>query len=348
MQDKSSGKTSAHETDGPRAIRQLTPQQWLEALQRLRFPYQAHYLAMYASDLDAIVTDPALMRVPVDDHMVHRGDGVFEVCKCVRQAVYNFEAHLARLEHSAAAIDLKWQGGRDAIRARCLATLRAAGCAEGVLRILLSRGPGGFGVDPYECPAPSLYIVVTTLTAPFMTRHPEGATVRRSRIPAKPAWVAGVKNCNYLPNVLMKKEAVEMGVDFVVGIDHNGCLTEGATENVGIVTREGELRFPRLDQVLRGTTMDRVLVLAQSLVDAGRLRGVAFGDIPESMVLEAPEMVLAGTSINVVAVRDYEGRPVGTGRPGPVWAALDACLRNDVERNAALRTPFGTGACGSV
>lgn len=323
-----------------RPLRRLDGPGIAAALPGLRRPYHDRYRAMYCSDLDAVITDPVWMRIPADDHMVHRGDGVFEACKFLAGGVYNFDAHLERLAGSAQSVGLAWPGGTASIRALSLETARASGLEDGQLRVLLSRGPGGFGVDPYECPIPALSIVVTRIGPPFMQCHPQGATVRRSAVPAKPAWVAGVKNCNYLPNVLMKKEAVDWGVDFVVGIDDNGCLTECATENIGVVTTAGELRFPKLGQVLRGTTMMRVAALAQKLVDEGVLRAVRFDAIPESLVFEASEMLVVGTTINVVAVRAFEGRQVGTGRPGPVWRALDRCLRADLLHNPALRTPI--------
>ncbi len=68
--------------------------------------YHANYYAMYSSWWNGITTEPNLMVVPVDDHMVHRGDGLFETFKCVDGAVYNLEAHLARLENGAKVIAL--------------------------------------------------------------------------------------------------------------------------------------------------------------------------------------------------------------------------------------------------
>ena len=57
---------------------------WPELAGRLRRPYQAAYHALYSSLYDGIVTDPVLMLLPLDDHMVHRGDGVFEAVKLPR------------------------------------------------------------------------------------------------------------------------------------------------------------------------------------------------------------------------------------------------------------------------
>lgn len=311
---------------------------YVEALVASRQPYQAKYFAMYSSLLDGVVTDPALMQLPVDDHLVHRGDGVFETCKCVAGAIYNLDAHQARLERSAAAIGIRWPGGMEAVRRLTIETARAAGRSDCSIRVILARGPGSFGVNPYESPTPALYIVVYGLSRAFMAVHPEGATLRRSTIPAKPAEMAEIKNCNYLPNVLMKRESVDWGVDFVVGYDAQGHLTEGPTENAGIVTRSRELAFPRLENILAGTTMLRLVELARALRAGGELRAVELRDITEDDVRAAAEVLVVGTTINVVAVRAYEGRPVGTGRPGPVWQRLQTLLEADILQNGAMRT----------
>ena len=311
---------------------------YVAALTAQRKSYQARYFAMYSSVLEGFVTDPVLMQLPMDDHLVHRGDGVFDTCKCVAGAIYNFDAHLIRLERSAAAIGIRWPVGLPEIRQLTLETVRIAAQPHCSVRVILARGPGGFGVSPYEPPKPALYIVVYGLGEAFMRLHPEGASVRRSAIPAKSAEFAGIKNCNYLPNVLMKRESVDWGVDFVLGYDAAGHLTEGPTENAGIVTRSGELVFPRLENILAGTTMLRMVELARQRLPFCGLQAIAFRDVTEEELIAAAEVLIVGTTLNVVAVRSYEGRPIGDGRPGPVWQELNRMIESDILENSSMRT----------
>ena len=166
-----------------------------------------------------------------------------------------------------------------------------------------------------------------------------GARVRSSSIPAKSAFYATIKSCNYLPNVLMKREAEDMGVDFVVGFDERGCLTEGPTENAGIVTTDKRLLFPKPDRVLHGTTMVRVMELAEALVRPGDLAEVAFADIRTPDIAAASELLITGTTNNVVPAVEFDGRSVGDGRPGSVSALLNSLLTRDMRENAALLTP---------
>lgn len=321
-------------------MQKITGENYVAALMAARKPYHDGYYAMYSSLLDGIVTDPALMQLPIDDHLVHRGDGVFDTFKCVEGAIYNLDAHLKRLERSAAAIGIRWADGVVALRDLSLQTVRAGRQRECSVRVMLARGPGGFGVSPYEPPAPALYVIAYKLGVPFMQTHPAGARVRRSQVPAKPAQFAEIKNCNYLPNVLMKREAADWNVDFVVGYDADGRLTEGATENVGIVTRAGELVFPRLENILAGTSMLRVMELAREQAASGSttLRAVVTRDISEEDVLDAAELLFVGTTINVVAAIDYEGCAIGSGTPGPVWRTLNHLLERDIAENNTLRT----------
>jgi len=322
------------------AMKRIDLSNYTEALVRSRQPWQAKYFAMYSSLLDGLVTDPVLMQLPVDDHLVHRGDGVFETCKCVAGGIYLLDAHMVRLERSAAAIGIRWPGGMETIRRLTIETARAAAQRDCSIRVILARGPGSFGVNPYESSAPALYIVVYGLGRAFMDVHPAGATMRRSAIPAKPSEMAEIKNCNYLPNVLMKRESVDWGVDFVVSFDSDGHMGEGATENFGVVTRSRELLFPRVGTVLAGTTMRRALQLAETLVASGELSRVGFRDIAESDVRDAAEMLVVGTSVDVASVITFEGAPVGGGEPGPVGRALNALLERDMTTNGVLRARY--------
>lgn len=320
------------------SIRHLSREDWLKEGERFRRPYQSAYYAMYSSLWEGIVTDPLLMMVPADDHVVHRGDGVFEAVKCTGGALYNLSAHLDRLQASSDRLSLVWPWTRGEMTDRILATLSAGGHPEAMVRIFVTRGPGGFAVNPYECPSPQMYCVVTSLSQPFMANHPGGARVRTSGLPAKAAFMATVKNCNYVPNMLMKKEAVDAGVDFVAGYDENGFMTEGATENLGLVTPDRRLVFPRLGGILPGTTMLRVMELARALVGKGLLRAVETGDLTRADVAAAAELLITGTTVNVTAGIEYDGRPVGAGVPGPVQQALDALLITDMKTNPAVRT----------
>ncbi len=314
--------------------------EYMRRIDRLKRPYQKNYYAMYSSIPDAIVTDPRLMTVPFDDHMVNRGDGVFEVFLCRDGALYNLHAHLDRLERSAAALKLALPAGRDAM-IHCIAeTVRAGGQRDCTVRLNVSRGPGGFGVNPAESVAPQLYIVAYRLAPPFMQQRGDGASAAIFSKPFRHFIHPVIKSCNYLFNVMMKVEAVARDVDFTIARDEKGYLAEGATESLACVTRGGELLFPRPRYILRGTTAARAKALARELVRHGRLRAVRQADISLPMVRSVAELFLFGTTITLAPVRELDGRPIGSGQPGPVAATLYEALENDITRNPNLRIPL--------
>jgi branched-subunit amino acid aminotransferase/4-amino-4-deoxychorismate lyase len=299
--------------------------------------YHAGYYAMYSSGWGATTTEPNLMVVPVDDHMVHRGDGLFETIQCEDGALYNFGAHWRRLERGAESIALELRWSREDVVGIVREVMAAAGRRDALVRIFASRGPGGHTANPYECPEPHLMVLAIRLPRPFMEGHPEGAKIGVSGVPAKEGVFAQVKSVNYLPNVLMRKQAVDAGVDFMLGFDKNGHMTELPTENFGIVTGGRVLRVPRPGGILAGTTMLRVLELArEKLVPAGVLAGVEEADVPLGEIEAAAELLVFGTTPRVTAATEFGGRAVGDGRPGPVWRELGAAFEADLKNPAML------------
>ncbi|MFH0881331.1 MAG: aminotransferase class IV [Lentisphaerota bacterium] len=310
----------------------------MKRLEGLKQPYHSHYYAMYSSVAGAIVTDPALMLIPVDDHMVHRGDGVFETLKCVEGAIYNLEAHLERLCGSAAKISIHPGCSKMDMTQALKETIRAGGRRECLARIFLSRGPGSLGISPYDCPAPALYIVAYESKPSFMQQHPQGARVISSRIPVKSGFFATIKSVNYLPNVLLKKEAVDAGADFSVNFDEQGFLAEGATENMGILSPDGVLKSPNPGRVLPGTTMLRTLELARAMAGSGLIKAIASADISQDDIAHASEAFIFGTTPDVTAIIEFDGRRIGNGAPGRIQMELNRILLDDICRNEQLRT----------
>src|SRR6185312_6274247 len=97
-----------------------------------------------------IVIDPALMIVPLDDHIVHRGDGIFEAARMTAKGFYLLKPHLDRLARSADLIGLKLPKTVQEIAAICEELREVTRLPSGgALRIFVSRGPGDFSPSPY-------------------------------------------------------------------------------------------------------------------------------------------------------------------------------------------------------
>ena len=301
---------------------------------------QTQYWAMYSSYLGGIVCDPALMVVPLDDHMVHRGDGVFEAIKFVEKKVYALRPHLNRLQRSADLIELALPNTLDEIEEIALATVRAGKRPEGLIRIFVSRGPGGFSTNPRESIGPQLYVVATQLNRQPREKYQDGVRVGISQVPVKEGFWATAKTCNYLPNVLMKAEALKAGLDFMVSLDDEGFLTESSTENFALIRGDGAFVAPKLAHILSGVTMLRTMELAKELEKRGEISAVVHADIAAQDVVNAREAFMLGTTLDVLPVVEFSGRPIGNGKPGPLAARLLKLLLEDQQAKSDWTTDF--------
>ena len=302
--------------------------QYLEAMLAVERPGASQIHAFYEHRVGLICTDPHLMLMPWDDHLVHRGDGVFEAMKFVDGRLYQLDPHLERMKRSSSSIFLDPPCSWDEIRELVLEVCRAGGKKAGMLRIFLGRGPGGFGVYPSECPGTSLYIVAGDLHPPKSAVYEDGATAFKTSIPAKQSYLATIKSIDYLPNVLMKREAEEQGYDFPFCFDADGFLAEGATENVCIVTQEGSMVIPEFTNALAGTTLLRAVDLIKD-----EMPSVMFRSISEEQIYLAREVIIVGTTGDAISVVRYNGKPIHDVRPGPVAKRIKELLVADLHEN---------------
>jgi len=298
---------------------------YLEAMLAVERPGVSEIHAFYEHRVGMICTDPNLMLMPWDDHLVHRGDGVFEAMKFVDGKLYQLEPHIERMKRSSATIFLEPPCSWEEIRELVLEVCRAGGKDSGMLRVFLGRGPGGFGVYPSECPETSLYIVSSDLHNPKGVVYEKGATAFKTSIPAKQSYLATIKSIDYLPNVLMKREAEEKGYDYPFCFDDNEFLAEGATENVCIVNQVGKLIIPEFTNALAGTTLLRAVDLIK-----GEL-SVIFRGITKEEILEAREVIIVGTTGDAIPVVRFNGKPIHDVKPGPVAKRIRQLLIKDLE-----------------
>jgi len=306
-----------------------------------REPGRSRYLAMYSSVFDGVVTDPALMVIPLDDHIINRGDGIFEFFPVKNGYAYCFNAHMARLERSAEMVSLDLPFDIDTIRQIALDTIAISGARDCGVRIFISRGLGDFG-GPTTPEKSLLYIIVLGMppTDIRTTGIPsEGVSAITTHVPIKPGLYAQVKTTCYLLNALVQLEAHQKGARFGIWYDHDGHLAEAATENVAIVTKEKIFKYPRFEHMLKGTGLIRGVELAEELVISGELGGISQTDITQHEVYESLEMLIVGSG-RVIPIVKYDGRTISTGKPGPVSRRLWELFEKDrTEGPDDVRTP---------
>ena len=311
----------------------LTANDVLAQLRALRARQPVTYWAFYSSQLGGIVTDPALMIVPMDDHMVHRGHGIFDTAAIEAGKIYDLEAHLDRFIRSAQHSKLKLPA-RAEMRDIIVRTAAASGKREASIRYWASAGPGSLGLAPAAGAEPGFFVMISAGLGYPETWYTQGLRVMTTSYPIKPPLYAITKSVNYLPNVLMQMEAQERGVDNGVFIDEAGNVGESSNMNVAFVMGDGTLKHPKFDHILSGCTSLRLLELATKLQAKGAIKSVEVCDIPVAEARAAREMLLIGSSVKVAPIVQWDGKPIGDGKPGPIARALRDLLQDDMRSGA--------------
>nr|CAB3449576.1 unnamed protein product [Digitaria exilis] len=286
-----------------------------------------NYMAMYSSIFGGITTDPSAMVIPIDDHMVHRGHGVFDTAAIMDGHLYELEQHLDRFLRSALMAKIPLPFDRSTIRSILIQTVSASTCTQGSLRYWLSVGPGDFQLSSSGCTNPALYAVV--IESPFL-QVPAGCKVVTSSIPIKSPQFAVMKSVNYLPNALTKVEGEENGAFTGIWLDDEGFVAEGSNMNVAFVTAGKELLLPSFDKILSGCTAKRVLTLAEQLVADGRLSRIISRNVGVHEGKAADEMMLIGSGILVKPVVQWDDQIIGSGQEGPIAQALYDLILEDM------------------
>jgi len=269
--------------------------------------------------LDGKWYDRETATVSVYDHGLLYGDGVFEGIRVYGGKIFKLSEHLDRLYDSAKAIWLTIPMPKDEMAAVTEEAVRRSGIAEAYIRHVITRGVGDLGLDPRKCPKPSIIIIVDTIRLFPEEVYETGLRVvtAGTPIPHREALSPRVKSLNYLPHILAKIEGIHSGADEVLMLDSEGHVAEGSGQNIFVV-KNGVLRTPvPYAGILKGVTRDVVMDLAR---EAGY-------DMQETMlnrydVYTADEAFFTGTASELIAIRQVDGRTIGTGKPGPVTRDL--------------------------
>jgi branched-chain amino acid aminotransferase len=288
--------------------------------------------------LDGRVVEIGEARIPVADHGLLYGDGIFEGIRVYHGRVFRLDRHLARFAAAARQIGLTLPGGSEAAREIVLATLRAYGHSEAYARLIATRGEGALGVDPTTCTRPRLLCIADRVSIYPEDKLRAGIDLVTVSVRRPPADVLDprVKSLNYLNNALAKLEARRSGADEALLLNVAGMVAEASVANI-FAHRDGELLTPpATDGALEGVTRATVLELATELGIPARECTLGRFDL-----FAADEVFLTGTGAGLVPVRSLDGAVIGAGAPGPVFEKMRLAF---AEATHALGVPLDHAA----
>jgi len=257
--------------------------------------------------------------VHVMAHVVHYGSSVFEGIRSYPtpkgQAIFRLGEHLKRLYASARIYDMVIPYDEATLAQACREVIRANGLERAYLRPVAYRGLGGFGLS---AETPIDVAVAAWHMGPYL-----GPDVLEAGIDAcVSSWQrfapntipAGAKaGGNYLSGQLVAREARRLGFGEGIALASTGLLSEGAGENLFLVFDGALHTTPVSAALLNGITRNSIITLAR---DAGI--PVVERDIPREYLYLCDELFMCGTAAEITPIRSVDGRPVGSGKPGPL------------------------------
>jgi branched-chain amino acid aminotransferase len=269
--------------------------------------------------IDGRLVDEKNAKISVFDHGLLYGDGIFEGIRVYHGRVFKLREHIDRLFYSAKAILLNMPRTHPEIMEAVLMTCRRNRIRDGYIRLLVTRGVGGLGLNPNRCKHPSLIIIADKIQlypAEFYERGLDiitVPTVRNLHSALNPA----IKSLNYLNNILAKIEANNGGCEEAIMLNAEGFVSECTGDNIFIVKGKDLLTPPLYAGALYGITRGVVMELA-------RHEGLSVSetDLTRYDLFNADECFLTGTGAELIPVVKIDGRVIGAGTPGPITQDL--------------------------
>jgi D-alanine transaminase len=269
-------------------------------------------------------------RVSVLDRGFIFGDGVYEVIPVYSRRPFRLPEHLQRLARSLDAVRLG-NPMTDAEWTRLVHELVARHPGEDqAIYLQVTRGVAKRDHAFPKEGKPTVFMMSSPLVTPSRDQVEDGVPCITA---ADYRWQrCDVKSVSLLANCLLRQLAAEAGAVEVVLL-RDGFLSEASASNV-LVVRHGRLLGPQKNHlILPGITYDVVLELAAAKGIPIELRA-----IPEQEVRSADELWVTSSSKEVLAVATLDGKPVGNGRPGPLYRTVHQAFQDfkrEIMRRAA-------------
>jgi branched-chain amino acid aminotransferase len=277
--------------------------------------------------LNGDIIEESAARIAVGDRGLLLGDGLFESMRAYRGKVFRLAAHLQRLRASAAFLRFTVPCADEQIERSISELLRLNSCAEGYVRVTLTRGASVRGLRLDSAGPATLLIQARPIQPPPEEQYRNGAkliigTARQNS--ANP--LARHKTTSYLLYLLARQEAADAGANGAILLNEEGQVAEESVSNVFLARGGGLLTPPAHCGLLPGITRGAVMELA-------RADGIRVEERPitAGQLFDAEEMFLTNSLMEIMPVRSVDRRTLGAATPGPITKRVQGLYRAAVE-----------------
>ncbi len=261
--------------------------------------------------------------VPIEDRGYQFGDAVYEFVASHKGKLFALEPHLDRLENSLRGLNYP-PVERRLVREAIVQTFTQSGMARAGVYLQISRGvaPRNHAYGGKLTPQ----IVVTVREIPPGPDKLRQTGARVITVTDNRWGRCDIKTVQLLPNTMAKQQALESGADDAIFVSPEGIVREGTTFNVFILDKGCLLTHPKSPRILPGITRDEVIAICHA-------EGIAVHEVYFDMqrLLAAEEVFSTGTVTEVMPIIQVDGRPIGSGQPGPMARRLFDLLRKRAE-----------------
>lgn len=267
-------------------------------------------------------------------HTLHYGLGVFEGIRAYETsegaAIFRLPEHIDRLFDSAKVLNMEVPYDRSVILDACKEVVKQNDLSSAYLRPMMFYGAEGMGLH-----ADSLkthVIIAAWHWGAYLGNEglEKGIRVKTStfqRIHTSSLFTKAKVNGHYVNSILALREAVQLGFDEALMLDHNGFVAEGSGENIFMV-KDGVVYTPMPDNILVGITRDTILTLLKELnIDCIER------NITRDELMLSDEAFFTGTAAEITPIRELDNCVIGAGKRGPVTEKIQKLYFNNVAGN---------------
>ena len=267
-------------------------------------------------------------KIPIMDHGLLYGDGIFEGIRAYGGRVFKLDDHMKRFQSAARAINLQLPLPLDEITEIVLETCRRNNIVDGYVRLVCTRVADVLVLYPKpEGHAPRLFCIAGQVALYSDEAYRRGLKVITSHLRRNKAAILDpqIKSLNYLNNILASIEAHRYGADEALMLNEEGVVTECTGDNVFLVKNGVILTPPVWLGTLDGITRQSVIKICKQL-------GVELREEPFTHfnLINADEAFLTGTAAEIIALTELDGQKIGNGVAGEVTLKLLAAFREYV------------------